>query len=603
MGLKDLWISWRVSRILSKYPHTIRYRVKDGVVFLHGKVGSYNEYVDIGLKIGSIRGVEGVVNNIEWDGSPEKPIKRGGEESSNGVSEEVLGEYDVVVIGAGVVGSMIARELSRYLVRVALVEKNPDVAQGTTKANNGLIHSGIEEPLGKLKTKLCVRGNMLYDEIARELNVRFRRVGGLWLITPRSLPKLKGKIPDGIYSFILRYILPTLIKLKALILGVPGVKVIRDRDEVLRLEPNVIKDFVAAVQVPTIGIIEPYELAIALVENAVDNGVDAYFETEVIGFRKEGDRVVAVATNRGILKAKFVVNAAGLHADEVAELAGAREYTIHPRKGTLILFDKSLSGYVSHEVAEVELPRPKRTKGGCINPTISGNIIWGPTAIEVPDKEDNSVSGEEVALIFQKFGKLVPGFPRKAIRLFAGVRSATFTEDFIIRPAKWVKGFIHVAGIQSPGLAAAPAIAKLVIEILRREGLKLVPKKNFKPFREISERFGELPLDKRDELIREDPRWGRIVCQCELVTEAEIIEAIKRMRRIGVKTVTLDGVKFRTRAMMGRCQGSFCRARIASIIARECNIPIWEVGLRDGASKLGIGDVKVLLRYRSDAVG
>ena len=603
MGLKDSWISWRVSKILSKYPYTIRHEVRDGVVFLHGKVRDYSEYVDIGLKVGSVKGVEGVVNNIDWGGNSRKPTKKMGSRSSSEVSNEVLGEYDVVVIGAGVIGSMIARELSRYEVRVALVEKNPDVAQGVTKANNGLIHSGLEEPLGKLKTKLCVRGNKLYDEIARELKVRFKRVGGLWLITPRSLPKLRGRVPNSIYLFILKYVLPALIKLKALVLGVPGVKVIRNRDEVLKLEPHVTKDVVAAVYVPTIGIIEPYELAIALVENAVDNGVDTYFETEVIGFRKEGDRIVAVVTSRGILKTRFVVNAAGLYADEVAELAGAREYTIHPRKGTIVLFDKSLSRYVSREVAEVELPRPERTKGGGVNPTVSGNVVWGPTAVEVPDKEDSSVSKEEVDLIFRKFSKVIPEFPRKVIRLFAGVRPATFTEDFIIRPAKWVKGFIHVAGIQSPGLAAAPAIARLVIDILRREGLKLIPKKNFKADREVAEKFSELPLSKRDELIRKDPRWGRIVCQCELVTEAEVLEAIKRMRKIGVKTITLDGIKFRTRAMMGRCQGSFCRTRVASIIARECGIPIWEVSLRGGASKLGVGDVKALLRLRGGAGG
>ncbi len=595
--LKERWISWRVSRVLKRYPYAIRYEVRDSIVFLYGSVRSYEEYIDIGLRIGSIRGVEGVVNEIEWPGKPRRERKH------VETPRHVLGEYDVVIIGAGIVGSMIARELSKYELRIALVERNPDVAMGITKANNGLVHSGLEEPLGKLKTRLCVLGNRMYDELAQELGIRFKRIGGLWLITPRSLPKLRDRLPKSLYIFVLRYVLPTLVKLKALILGVRGVRIIRDREEIKRLEPCVCDDVVAAIYVPSIGIVEPYELAIALVENAVENGVDTYFETEVIGFEKEGNRIVSVVTNRGILRTRFMINAAGLYADEVAELAGAREYTIHPRKGTILLFDKSSSRYVRHEVAEIELPRPPRTKGGGINPTVSGNVVWGPTAIEVPDKEDNSVTREEVELILGKFSHALPGFRGRVIRVFAGVRPATFTEDFIIRPAKWVKGFIHVAGIQSPGVAAAPAIAKLVVDILQREGLQLVPKKTFKARREPEPRFSELPLEKRDELIRADPRWGRIVCQCELVTEAEIVRAIERMRKIGVKTVTLDGIKFRTRAMMGKCQGSFCRLRVVSIIARECGTEIWRVPVRGPGSEIGVGDIKTLLRAEAGGDG
>ena len=599
MASKDDRISKKVRKVLELFPYKIEYEVRDGIVFLRGRVRSYDEYLEIGLNVGAIKGVEGVVNDIEWDGMPKEKIeaeRRRRAELAERAKSTVLGEYDVVVIGAGVIGSMIARELSKYKLKVALVEKNADVAQGVTKANNGLIHSGLEEPLGKLKTKLCVEGNKMYDDIARELNVKFRRIGGLWLITPRTFPKLREKLPGFLYTFVLKYILPTLVKLKALVLRVPGVKIIRSRKEILEVEPNVTKDVVAAVYVPTIGIIDPYELAIALVENAVENGVHTFFETEVIGFEKENGRITSVITDKGVLKTKFVINAAGLYADDVAELAGAREYTIHPRRGAIILFDKTLSGYVSHEIAEIELPRPERTKGGGINPTLSGNIIWGPTAEEVIDKEDNSVSSEDINLLLEKFGRAVPDFPRKIIRYFAGVRPATFTEDFIIRPAKWVKGFIHVAGIQSPGLAAAPAITKRVIEILREEGLELVPKENFKSNREPMKRFSELSVEEREKLIREDPRWGRIVCHCEMVTEAEIVEVIRRMRKIGVKTITLDGIKFRTRAMMGRCQGSFCRIRVALVVARECGVPVWEVTVRGKGSEICVGDIKSLMR-------
>lgn len=588
--LKDRWISWRVSRVLKRYLDSVRFQVRDSIVFLHGSAQSYEEFLDIGLKVGSVRGVEGVVNEVEWPGkAPE-----GRREVA--ASKALIGDYDVVIIGAGIIGSMIARELSKYEIRVALVDKNPDVAMGVTKANNGIIHSGLEEPLGKIKTKLCVRGNAMYDELARELGVRFKRIGGLWLITLRSMPKLKDKLPMSLYVFMLKYVVPLIVKMKAMVLGVPGVRAIRSIDEVKRLEPHVCDDVVAAIQVPTVGIVEPYELAIALVENAVENGVDTFFETEVLGFEKEDNKVVGVITNRGIIRTKIVINAAGLYADVIAELAGAKEYTIHPRKGTILLFDKRSMKYLSHEIAEIELPRPPRTKGGAINPTVSGNVMWGPTAIEVSSKEDTSTSREDVELLIDKFAKTIPSFKGKLMRIFAGVRPATFNEDFIIRPAKWVKGFIHVAGIQSPGIAAAPAIAKLVINILRHEGIRLVPKKNFKATREPELRFNELPAEKQDELIRRNPEWGNVVCQCELVTEAEVINAIERMKRIGVKTITLDGVKFRTRIMMGNCQGSFCRLRVASIISRHCGIDLWKVSLRGGGSEIGVGDVKVLLQ-------
>ena len=588
VNIVDKILSWRIGHVLRNIKYDIDFNVRDRIVFLNGRVKRYEDYIDIGLKIGSIKWVEGVVNNIIWN--EKKKL-----EKKNTSKKYFLGEYDVIIIGAGIIGSMITRELSKYSLKIAVVERNPDVSQDASKANNGLIHSGLEEKLGKKKTKLCVKGNKMYDKLAEELDIRFKRIGGLWLITPRSLPKIRDKVPEPLYLFILKFILPFIVKLKAIILRIP-VRIIWDIDKIFELNPYIVRDVIAAIYVPTIGIIEPYELAIALIENAVENGVKIFFETKVTGFRLKNNRIIGVETDKGVFKTRFVINSAGLYADDIAELAGTREYTIHPRKGTLILFDKSLSRYVNHELVEIELPRPERTKGGCINPTISNHILWGPTAIETPYKEDRSVSKEELETIYRKFGKIVPNMPRKVIRYFAGTRPATFIEDFIIRPSKWVKGFIHVAGIQSPGLTAAPAIASLIIEILKKEGLELIPKRHFKPKRNAIKRFSMLSLEEREKLIKNNPKYGRIICFCELVSEAEIIEAINRMKMIGVKTITLEGIKFRTRAMMGRCQGSFCCLRILKIIAGENNIPLWRNIFKKKPSEIGLGDIKIFLR-------
>ncbi|HHC18861.1 MAG TPA: FAD-dependent oxidoreductase, partial [Euryarchaeota archaeon] len=390
--------------------------------------------------------------------------------------------------------------------------------------------------------------------------------------------------PGPIYSFVLKYILPAIIKLKGATNGVKGIKIVRGR-KIWELEPYATKDAVAAVYIPSTGIVDPYEVTVALIENAKMNGVDVHLRTEVVGFIKEDDMVKGVVTNKGTFLCRYVVNAAGVYADEIAELAGAREYTIHPRKGVEILFDKEVGEYVRHCLAEIRLPTPKRTKGGGINPTVHGNIIWGPTATEIPDKEDTSVKKEEIELILTRYSTIIPDFPKnKIIRYFAGVRAPTFTEDFIIRPAKWVKNFLHVAGIQSPGLASAPAIAEYAVECLKNMGLKLVEKHDFNPHRNPIPRVSEMTLEELEKKIKEDPKWGNIVCTCEMVSEAEIIEAIKR------GATTVDAIKRRTRAGMGTCQGGYCTLRVAEILSRELGIPLTDILKEEG--KLFNGPVR-----------
>ena len=559
----------RVARVLKKYPYSLSFTVRDGVVFLSGEVGSHEEWVEIGLSVGRIRGVEGVVNKIRLKGSPRNDEK---EEWRKRVFEEnkktVVGEYDVVIIGGGVVGAALARELSKYELKTVLLEKSPDIAAGTTKANNGMIHAGVEPPRGSLKRRLNVRGNAMYGRLAEELGFKLNRLGSVWLVTPRTLTSYRRYLPGPLYTLVLKHVLPRVVKIKGLLNGVRGIRIVRGR-RVFELEPFAAKDAVAAVYIPPTAVVDPYEVAVALAENAEENGVEIRLETMVVGFIKEGDVATGVVTDRGVFLCRYVVNAAGLYADEVAALAGSEEYTIHPRKGVLLVFHRDTGVFTRHCLAEIILPQDPYTKGGGINPTVHGNVLWGPTAVEVPDKDDTSVTREEIEHVLNKYSGIVPGFPRdRLIRYFAGVRAATFTEDFVIRPAKWVRNLLHVAGIQSPGLAASPAIAEYAVEKLREMGLRLKPKKGFNPRRRPMPTAAGMSLEELGERIRMDPAWGRIVCTCEFVSEAEIVEAVRRGAR------TLDAVKRRTRVGMGECQGSFCTLEIALILSRETGVPL-----------------------------
>jgi len=562
-------LDYRVASVLKKYPYNISFRVRDNIVFLQGEVDSHMEWVEIGLSIGRVRGVEGVVNKIRWRGAPGNEAR---EEWRRRVFEEkrntVVGEYDVVIIGGGVVGAALARELSKYELKAALLEKSTDIAAGTTKANNGMIHAGVEPSRGTLKRMLNVRGNAMYGKLAEELGFRFNRVGSLWLITPRTLASYRKYLPGPLYNLVLKHVLPWVVKIKGLVNGVRNIRIIRGR-RIFELEPFATRDAVAAVYIPSTGVVDPYEVAVALAENAEANGVEIHLETEAVGFIKDGGAVKGVVTNKGVFLCRYVVNSAGLYADEVAALAGSEEYTIHPRKGVLLVFHRDTGVFTRHCLAEIILPQDPYTKGGGINPTVHGNVLWGPTAVEVPDKDDTSVTREEIEHVLSKYSGIVPGFPRdRLIRYFAGVRAATFTEDFVIRPAKWVRNLLHVAGIQSPGLAASPAIAEYAVEKLREMGLGLKPKTGFNPRRRPMPTAAGMSLEELEGKIRMDPAWGRIVCTCEFVSEAEIVEAVRRGAR------TLDAVKRRTRAGMGECQGGFCTLEIALILSRETGVPL-----------------------------
>jgi len=476
---------------------------------------------------------------------------------------------DVVIIGAGVVGTGIARELARYDLRVVLVEKRADVAFGTTKANTALVHAGYDAEPGTWKARLNVRGNALYPKVCGELGVSHKNTGSLVVALSEEqaahLHELKERGEAN---------------------GVPGLEVI-PRERVLAIEPGVNADVVAALWAPTGGITSPWELAIAYAENAVANGVELLLSSPVIGIDMSEGRVASVRCPGVVIDTKFVVNAAGIWADDIERMVGRDDFEITPRRGEYYLLDKR----VGHLVSRPLFPVPSQsTKGIVVAPTVDGNLIAGPNALLVGDKGDLATTAAGLAEVIEGARRLVPGLPaRESITNFAGLRAvAVPAGDFVIGVSPGVPNFVNAAGIQSPGLTAAPAIAEAVRDILADAGLELVEKPDFNPVRERPMRFSELGRDEQSALIEGNPLWGHIICRCETVTEAEIVEALHRP----VPCTTLDGVKFRTRAGAGRCQGGFCGPRVVDIIHRELGIDPEQVTKKGGRSYILSGPSK-----------
>jgi len=496
----------------------------------------------------------------------------------------------VVIIGAGISGCSIAREVVKHTPDVVILEKETDVADATTKANNAEVHSGIGEKYGTLKQKLNVRGNLLYDSFVEGLGIPLKRQGLMIVITPRTLPENYTRwLPKRTVAWLLRKVVPRLILRNGRKKGIPGLRALT-AEEIFTMEPHVTKNAVAGVFDPTYGLVSPYKLTIALAENCVLNGARVFLSTEVTGIKVQNGKVTGVVTDRGEIAAPIVVNAAGVFADEIAEMAGAGGFKIHPRKGASLLFDRDITAdYVRSSVAEFRMFRKGSSKGGGAMPTAEGNLQLGPTAIETDDKHDTSISAEEIQEIFDRFYYLLPDFPRSAmISAFSGIRAPTEDEDFIIGASEAVAGFVNVAGIQSPGLAAAPAIAEMVIGILQGLGVPREERADYDPVRPAPPKFSELSNEERDRLIERDPRYGHVICRCEQITEGEVVDAIHSV----IPARTMDAVKRRTRVGMGRCQGGFCGYRAAEILAREWGIPVTEVTKDGDGSWVFAGETK-----------
>lgn len=471
--------------------------------------------------------------------------------------------YDVLIIGGGVIGCSIARELSKYELKTALIEKEDDVASGgASKANSAILHAGYDPVPGTLKAKLNVRGNEIFDDICKDLDVPIKRVGSL-------VAAFADDEVDSLYKLYDR----------GLKNGVKKMSII-SKDMVKELEPNINDTIVAALYAKTAGIICPYGYVIALAENAAQNGVEFIFNQEVVSIEKEEDRFIVKTQDKEYLS-KYVINAAGLYSDVINDMVGAKPFTVHPRKGEYLILDKE-EGYLANTVI-FQVPT-KMGKGILVAPTVDGNLLIGPTSEDIKNKEFRKTTDMGLQKAIRGAKKSVDKFnERKTITQFTGLRSVPDVEgeDFIIGESQ-VKGFINVAGIESPGFTSSPAIAEMVVEILLDSGLKLIEKDDFNPKRKPVIRFNELSDDEKNELIKKNPAYGKIICRCETVTEGEIIDAIKRP--VGAKS--LDGVKRRVRAGMGRCQGGFCSPRVLEILSRELNINPLDVTKFGGKSNI-----------------
>ena len=481
--------------------------------------------------------------------------------------------YDVAIIGAGVTGSAIARELSRYQLRICVIEKEEDVCDGTSKANSAIIHAGFDAEPGTLKAKLNVRGNELMTTLSKELDIPFRRNGSLVVCT-------KEQSREGLEHL--------LEKGKAN--GVPDLQIL-EREQLLAMEPNLSDDVTCALYAPTGGIVCPFHMTMAFAENACTNGVSFFLNTEVTFIEKteDGYRIHTVHTDTSeeeLFEARLIVNAAGVYADTLNNMVSEHKLHITARKGEYVLLDKSAGSHVSHTV--FQLPSAMG-KGVLVTPTIHGNLLVGPTAVDVEDKEAVNTTAEGLASLSATCARSVKNVPlRQVITSFAGLRAHEDGDDFVIGEAPDAKGFLNVAGIESPGLSSAPAIAelvgKMVTDILHPDSDPA-----FVGTRKGILHPDSLSMEERNELIREHPEYGKIICRCEMITEGEIMDAIHRP--LGARS--LDGVKRRTRAGMGRCQAGFCSPRTMEILEREVPESMFAI------TKCGVGS-NIIVGYNKE---
>lgn len=473
--------------------------------------------------------------------------------------------FDVIIVGAGIVGVSIARELSRYDLKCLVIEKSSDIANGSTKANSGILHAGYDAKEGTLKAKFNVLGSQMYEEICKELDVPYKRNGSLVLaFDDEDMKQIETLYERGLKN------------------GVKELSII-DKNTILSLEPNLQENVVGALYAKTAAIVSPFELAIALAENANENGVEFMLNTKVDKIYKEKDHFV-IETNKGTFKSNYIVNAAGLFSDEINDMLGGEKFRIIPRRGEYCLFDKSSGNLVTRTIFQ---PPSNKGKGILVAPTVHGNLFVGPNAREIDIRDDVSTSGEGIEEIIKGGNRSVKNLNlRDIITSFAGVRATPSTGDFVINIP--TKNAVNAAGIESPGLTAACAIAPYVVSLLENQGLKLYKKADFINKRKNTKLFINMTEDEKRDALSVNSLYGRIICRCEHITEGDIVNAIKRP--LGARTV--DGVKKRVRAGMGRCQGGFCMPRVVEILSRELNVPMTEILKSEEGSYILTGRTK-----------
>ena len=475
--------------------------------------------------------------------------------------------YDVIIIGAGVVGSAVARELSRYNCKACVIEKEVDVCCGTSKANSGIVHAGYDAKPGSLKAQLNRAGNKMMKDLSEELDFAYENTGSFVVCTKEEdISKLEALLDKGHEN------------------GIEGLEIIIDRKRIFDMEPNLADEVVAVLYAPTAGIVCPFNLNIALAENANTNGVEFKFNTEVKEVFKDGE-TWTVKTDKEDLTAKVVVNAAGVYADKIHNMVSEEKINIVPRKGEYYLLDKSEGQHVKRTI--FALPN-EYGKGVLVTPSAEGNLIIGPTARDIEDKEGINTTVSGLMEVKTKAALSVKNIAMdKVITTFAGLRAHEGGDDFIIGEVKDAPGVFDCAGIESPGLTSAPAIGVMVANMIK-EKLNLEENKNFNGKRKGITSMEKLSMEEYSQLINENPQYGNIICRCETVSEGQIVESINRP----IGATTMDGVKRRTRAGLGRCQSGFCGPKVMEILARETGKSILEI-TKDGAnSKMLVGITK-----------
>lgn len=567
----------KIRRAVNKIAPSVKVEEYRGCVRLTGELDNWADIYRCG-KAAVNRKSLGVLNDIKLKGFYEEPKRPIIEDSAvDGANPDVL------IIGGGIVGCAVARELTRLDVSVLLVEKCNDVACGASSRNDGCIHPGIDLHKGQQKLKYVLAGNKAYTALAQELGLQLKRWAQMFVFST----KWENAIISPLY------------KIRAKQLGVEGVRHLTPK-QIKEIEPNPPAWATGAMYMATAGMVSPYKTTIALADNAIQNGASISLNTYVKGMKVENGKITQVFTNRGTVYPKAVVNCAGVYSDVIADMAGDRTFTIHPRKGTDIILDKKRVGYALSSYARsffAPLPPENRpdtkeqvghTKGGGVMRTVDGNILVGPDAHEVPSREDYSTSIEDIDNIIKK-QKLAQPMLNKGdiITYFSGTRAATYEEDFVVRRGIFTSNIYEAAGIQSPGITAAPAIACDIREWIKQD-LKAKDNADFNPVYKHTPRLADLSDEARAEYISKNAEYGEIICRCEEVSKGEIIDALESP----LKVATIDGIKRRVRPGMGRCQGGFCSPLVAKIIAEHEGVEIEDVLKGDEGSVVVYGNTK-----------
>lgn len=448
--------------------------------------------------------------------------------------------FDIIIIGAGVIGTMIARTLSQYKLNILVLEKENDVGNGSSGANSAIVHSGYDPEVGSLKAILNVKGNLMFDQVANELDVEFIRNGSITLANTSEEVEILDELAK-----------------RAKLNGVE-VKIL-NHDELKKIEPAITDKVIKGLLAPSCGIINPFELVVAAMENAMDNGVELKLSEEVISINRV-ENIFIVSTNKSSYKSKYVINCAGVYSDKVNEMINEKSFTIKPRRGEYFVLDHFDNNYVKHVLFNVP---SSKGKGVLVSPTTHYNYLVGPSSEYILDKEDVSTDKETLDMVKKNAYSLVDNLRLdKQIRIFSGIRAVSDTNDFVIEETS--SNFINVAGIQSPGLASSPAIAEMVSNMIKNKQLK----ENYNLYRRKLPRLNKKSLEEKNKLCKENPLYGNIICRCENISEGEIVDAIRR--NCGAKTI--KGVKKRVRPGFGKCQGGFCEASVLKILARELGV-------------------------------